>query len=343
MDLVVQSHEELVAALPHVLGFKPEESIVLAPIRGKLPFSRIDMPTDANERRHVINSLRGPYARYARPGAAVAIVCVTEDRRGAELVSQGLATELAKVGLEAPLRIWANDERWMEFNTGEAGNRSAASESRLAAEAVAGGRPQPMQSRASLAESLVGDRGPVAAALPAARAAAENSTAPAERDWALDRLEDFHTDGLRLSDADSSRLLLAMQNTSIRNEVWGTMTRENAGSHANLWSDMTRRAPDDVRAPAATMLGFASWLQGDGAKAWCALDQVPPGQPYSMAALVATALQDGIHPESWEKTRGTFDRGLVDTEVDESFVPRPPARRAGPDTPGPAQRPSPPR
>src|SRR3546814_10654640 len=62
------------------------------------------------------------------------------------------------------------------------------------------------------------------------------------------------------------------------------MSRENHTSHMALWNDLTRRAPDEVRAAPASMLGFASWLHGDGAKAWCALDQVPADRPYSMAA-----------------------------------------------------------
>ena len=42
MDLIVQSPDELLAAVPHVLGFKPEESIVLVPFRPGLPITRVD-------------------------------------------------------------------------------------------------------------------------------------------------------------------------------------------------------------------------------------------------------------------------------------------------------------
>jgi hypothetical protein len=62
----------------------------------------------------------------------------------------------------------------------------------------------PAPSRASLAESLVGDREPLAALLPAVREAARKSTPVAERNWALDRLEQLHADGNRLSDPDAA-------------------------------------------------------------------------------------------------------------------------------------------
>lgn len=55
------------------------------------------------------------------------------------------------------------------------------------------------------------------------------------------------------------------------------MNRGNVGSHVALWTDMTKCAPDEVRAAPASLLGFASWLGGHGALAWCALDQMPAG------------------------------------------------------------------
>jgi hypothetical protein len=66
---------------------------------------------------------------------------------------------------------------------------------------------------------------------------------------------------------------------------------------------MTQRAPDEVRAAPASMLGFASWLSGHGALAWCALDQVPEGKSYPLADLVAAAVQHGMHPREWEASR----------------------------------------
>jgi hypothetical protein len=78
------------------------------------------------------------------------------------------------------------------------------------------------------------------------------------------------------------------------------MTRPTVQSHVALWTDLTRRAPDDVRAAPATLLSFASWLSGDGAKAWCALDQVPELQEYPMARLMTAALTAGVNPSEWD-------------------------------------------
>ncbi|WP_158630638.1 DUF4192 family protein [Nocardioides daphniae] len=77
----------------------------------------------------------------------------------------------------------------------------------------------------------------------------------------------------------------------------------NATSHIALWSDLTRRAPADVKAAPATMLAFASWLHGNGALAWCALDQVPHDQRYCAAELVTTLVQNGLHPSTWDSIK----------------------------------------
>jgi hypothetical protein len=79
------------------------------------------------------------------------------------------------------------------------------------------------------------------------------------------------------------------------------------------------------------MLGFASWLRGDGARAWCALDQVPADRPYSMAAIVASALQNGLHPMEWERHQAQLRE--ISSQLDESFVPKPPSHHSQRDVP----------
>jgi hypothetical protein len=244
-----------------------------------------------------------------------------EDRRSAELASQHLSNRLQDVGITTHIRLWSDGARWREFNTGQTGMQTPSTAERIAAATVLTGAAQPAASRESLAASMVGNREPIAQLLPAARAAAAASTPAAERAWAMARLAQFHADGNRLSDVDGARMLAALVTISTRDALWDDMSRENSTSHMAIWTDLTRRSPDEVRAAPASLLGFASWLHGDGAKAWCALDQVPVDRPYSMAAIVASALQNGIHPREWERYQ-TQMRDLAG-ELDESFVPKP--------------------
>ncbi|MEZ0579126.1 DUF4192 family protein [Nocardioides sp. MH1] len=220
MDLVVQSPDELLAAVPHVLGFKPEESIVLVPFQPGLPITRVDLPLTAADREEVWDALSGPYGRHARPGARLAIVCITEDRRSAELASEHLSNRLRDVGITTHIRLWSDGERWREFNTNQTGLQTSSTAQRIAAATVLTGAAQPADSRESLAASMVGDREPVAQLIPSARAASATSTPDADREWALGRLEQFHADGNRLSDVDGARMLVALETISTRDALW---------------------------------------------------------------------------------------------------------------------------
>ncbi|GAA5122397.1 hypothetical protein GCM10023339_40730 [Alloalcanivorax gelatiniphagus] len=320
--LVISSHEDAIAAVPHVLGFHPQESLVLMPFNQELPWVRVDIPqTEADCVRLWDESLREVLASHARRAArpvGVAVLCFTSDRANAAATSRDIGRRLGAIGVRVPVRLWTSGSVWVEFNTAAAGRCSQEAADTMAATSVYGGSVRPAASREAMATSMVGDRGPVAALLKDDPAAANPV---GERDWASTRVRGFLADGARLSDADAARLLVAVQTTTIRDALWKQMTRENSHDHQALWIDLTRRAPDQVRAPAATLAAFSSWLAGDGAKAWCALDQVPVDQSYSMAAVVAGVLEAALPPREWEEHRKAL-AGLT-SDLDESFVPRP--------------------
>ncbi|MFC0221197.1 DUF4192 domain-containing protein [Nocardioides zeicaulis] len=318
VKLVVRSPEELLAAVPHMLGFQPEESVVLVPFRQGLPSLRVDLPTTTQARADVWEAIHEGLYRHVHPGAQVALICFTPDDASAERASRHLTAHLETIGVTTQLRLHAHADTWRDLDTGRTGSLATSATDRLAAQMVLAGAAQPVSSRQALAASLVGDRDPVAKVLTGVRAAASKNTVLAERSWAHAQLQQFHVDGNRLSDTDSARMLVAVEDIGTRDVLWSNMTRQNAPSHVALWSDLTRRAPDSVRAAPSMLLAFSSWLRGDGARAWCALDQIPPGPPYSMAALVASVLEHGLHPREWERLN-TQMRDAA-TDIDESVA-----------------------
>ena len=71
--------------------------------------------------------------------------------------------------------------------------------------------------------------------------------------------------------------------------------------HVTLWLDLVRRSPVELRAAPASLLGFAAWLSGRGALAWCAVERAQEAQPgYGLAGLLSTALAGGVPPSAWE-------------------------------------------
>lgn len=214
--------DELIAALPHLLGFRPEESVVFVPLSSDLPVARVDLPTTAGDRELVWRGIREGFSRYAQPGASAAVVCLTADRSSADLVSRELAGRLSSIGIDARVRLWADDAGWCNPDGGDSGLQTSEARERIAAMTVLQGRALPATSRDSLATSFVGDREPLADRLPRAREAASMSTPQAEGRWALARLEEFHADGLRLHDGDAARLLVAIDAIPIRDRLWTT-------------------------------------------------------------------------------------------------------------------------
>ncbi|WP_141013098.1 DUF4192 domain-containing protein [Nocardioides sambongensis] len=332
MTLSVRSPDELIAVIPHLLGFKPQESLVFLPMSPELPAARVDLPTTPGDREGVWSSLRDAYSRHAQPGSSLAIACLTADRETATDVGHEFAARFDAIGIDTRVTLWADETRWADLDSGDMGLQTEAARERVAAATVLSGRAQPAANRDSLASSLVGDREPVARLLPETRQEARESTAKLEGSWAFGRMARFHRDGVRLSDTDTARLLVAVESIPTRDRLWLDMNRGNAASHVSLWTDMTQRAPDEVRAAPASLLGFASWLSGHGALAWCALDQVPQDKPYALANLVAAAVQTGMHPREWEAANRPSERGL---ESAADFIARRSAAQAGPAQPAP--------
>ena len=46
----IRTHQDAIAAVPHLLGFHPTESLVLMPFSPQLPVVRVDIPTTVKDR-----------------------------------------------------------------------------------------------------------------------------------------------------------------------------------------------------------------------------------------------------------------------------------------------------
>ncbi len=77
------------------------------------------------------------------------------------------------------------------------------------------------------------------------------------------------------------------------------MSRKDAPVFSEFWQDLVRRAPSEVRDSPATMLALSSFLEGKGAQAWTALDQLSESDP--LADLVAAALDQAVDPREWDR------------------------------------------
>ena len=86
----------------------------------------------------------------------------------------------------------------------------------------------------------------------------------------------------------------------MRDVVWCDWTQDQAEGHARVWREVVRRSPDALVAPAAALCGFAAWLSGDGALAWCAVDRCLESDPtQTLGRLVSDLLDRAAPPSIW--------------------------------------------
>ncbi|MDA2805364.1 DUF4192 domain-containing protein [Nocardiopsis suaedae] len=95
-------------------------------------------------------------------------------------------------------------------------------------------------------------------------------------------------------------LALLLVSVRVRDEAWVHIRAENAALHTDLWRRVFRMADPAYAAAPGSLLAFAAWLGGDVPLAEAALERVARLAPrYSMAALIRQALDHRISPDRW--------------------------------------------
>lgn len=306
--LTARTPEDLLAMVPVVLGFVPEESVVMLTFGADHTFhARVDLPDSREEVSEMVDALLDP-ARAHRVRRVVFVVYVG-DHALAKHVSRSLLRAFGSAGVEVIDVLRADGSRWFPVlrsrpGVPEWGVPYDLSAHAFTAQSVLDGRVT-HASRDELRATLacVPDR--VASLVAAVDLEQDNARQPAgEAAWAR-RLVRRHADeGNVPSDADAARLLVGILDLRVRDAAWALMTRDSAAAHVALWTDLVRRSPETLVAPPAALLAFAAWLAGHGALAWCAVDRCLEADPgYRLAGYVADALTHAVPPGVWEADR----------------------------------------
>ena len=308
---------DLLALVPTFLGFHPEDSVVLVTVgAARQAFhARVDLPAD-----HVgIEELTAHLTRVAVHGGVrtVALVVYSDDAAlAAELVGD-LAGRLREGHVRVACAVRADGQRWWALGgrDGGPGTPYDLSCHPLMAQAVVDGTVV-HANRRELADTLVGDPaavedvsgcvGSVVARvgdLLAGRLVPTDARRElvAEGRWVRDRVRRHLEDQRPLDASDVARLVVLVHlSIEVRDVAWAEMTHADAARHVDLWRDVVRRTPPELQAAPAALLGFAAWLAGNGALAWCAVDRAQEAQPdYGLAALICQALAGAVPPTAW--------------------------------------------
>jgi hypothetical protein len=293
--LTARSPEDVLAAVPVVLGFEPRDSVVMLTFGGLEAFhARVDLPPP-HAADEAVALLLDPALRHRVE--RVVFVVYADDGPAARTAVRHLRRAFTAAGIEVVEVLRACDGRWYAPGRPGAPPDGVAydiGDHRFRAQAVLEGIVV-HGSRAELEAVLRPHPDAVAAVARAVRRAS-----PSPPDEIAD-LVDTRLDAGRFTDPELARLLLGLTDPAGRDAAWAALSRDAALRHVRLWTDAVQRAPDDLAAAPAAVLALAAWLAGHGAFAWCAVDRSREAEPdNTLAALVADVLTNAVPPSAWQ-------------------------------------------
>jgi hypothetical protein len=306
--LTARTPSDLLAAVPCVLGFHPQDSLVMLTFSadGKAFHARVDLPDEPELLPELCAVLLQAVVRNRVD--RVALVAYTADATLAIGVLEAVHDAFDAEDIDVIEMLRADGARWFPMRAGlprqlYAGVPYDNSSHPFSAESVLAGRVT-HRSRQELAATLESDPDAVAEAQEALRGRAgrlPSAQLPAEARWLWTTVRSHVADGTPLSVEGLARLVAACRDRELRDVAWSLITRETASRHVDLWRDVVRRCPVAWAAAPAGLLAFACWLSGQGALAWCALDLCREADPdYSMADRITDVLDAALPPHVWE-------------------------------------------
>jgi len=314
--LRITSPGEAAQLIPYLVGFTPEESLVVSAIQaGRIEVTaRVDL-ADVREPDGVEGLLDRIWDRF--PDADGFAIAYTADQ-------------------EAGWQVLARCDGWLPdgcstmlidadtWHTPDGSSGTIDTYGNVAAEATYHGL-QRLESRADLESRFTSppDTDELDRQLGVALADLPN---PVEKDAILTLTGELITKGLpetshsatdphlepgaALSPADAIRLSVLVQHAGARDLALLTMNRENATQHLALWQGVIRSSPAFGADMALYLAGMAAWISGDGASATIALERALKADPTPdrdhPARLLEGLIDKVVPPSSWNSIRRTI-------------------------------------
>jgi hypothetical protein len=315
--LTARTPEDLLAAVPVVLGFRPSESVVMLTFGGRHCFgARVDLPqtrAPAGAVDELAETLLAPALEHGVD--RVAFVVYTADAPLAARIRAGLVGSFPPAGIAVIDVLRADAGGWTSVPCRPDGREEPARpyDDRthpFAAQAVFDGRVT-HGSRDDLRAGLAADPDLRARTRKAQRALPPPE--PAEHAAVLRLLRRCVSGGRLPDDEEAARVLRAVTAVEVRDEALFAVTADEVVAHLDVWSSLLRRASDAEVPDTAAVTAFCAWQAGHGALAWCALDrclEVEPGHTLGLA--LAECLVRAVPPSAWQ---GVDDRPDAESDT----------------------------
>jgi hypothetical protein len=319
--LRLTSPEQILTAVPYLLGFRPERSVVVMSLRGKQVglTMRLDLDTPPRELHQlVVNRLRADGATRA-----VIVLFDPEDPAGAgvgALPGDGIARALMRAVRRARLdvvdAIVVHRGRFRSCLCtnpvccppgGRPVPTGGEADHSLVASAFVALGTAPMASREELRASI--NPAPPErrlALLPAIEEALGSPVAHSVDAWREVVQRYLETSPREpLSDAEIACLVASLRNVIVRDEVISWTAGEDLSAVLAVLRELAPLAPAPFDTQVLASLAWAAYSFGDGALAAAALDRALETDPeHSLSRLLAVALEHGVSPEKLRAVGG---------------------------------------
>jgi hypothetical protein len=312
------SANDLITAIPFLIGFHPTDSIVLISVKDDAIglAMRIDLPTQLESDQI---DLLAHHFLQEESEAALLVAYMPESRDDGDSVLISLGAGLIRNGVDIQESIVVQSGRYRSIICRDltccpsAGKVMPEIEkSEIAAEHVVAGIPMPYDDISQLIETLSAD--PLALTL---TWASEVSTYafeegdPSVIELRRDGVEtmDLLLDEYRMGYGATNRLLVArmigrMNDLQVRDYALGVHTEDTYDLYFTMWRELLRFAPEGYVAPIACIVAAMAYEGGDGALAQRALDRaLEDDEQYPLAALLRRVFNAGWPPESFASMR----------------------------------------
>jgi hypothetical protein len=336
IDVRISDPGEIAASLPALLGFRPQESVVLISLTGsgagRVGLTvRGDLPPADGAAAAADVLTRS--VRTDRPAAVLLAVVseapdVPEGGRAGQrrdggvpgLPHRGLVHELvvalARDGVPVRAALLVRAGRWWSYDCSRpccapgAGTALPAGVPALEVASVATGVVVERE-RGDLVRRITGTSGAARGAMAAAceEVGVECSGRVLEAGFDVVAAESWSVvtaaaarcrpgaPQQALSDREVARVVWGLRDRDVRDRALGLAVGPEAAAAEILWTECTRRAPAPLDAAPATLLAVSAWLRGDGAMANVALTRALTAEPtYALARLLAQALAGCLPP-----------------------------------------------
>jgi hypothetical protein len=319
------SPHDLLAAIPFLIGYHPENSLVLVALKDDNVgmAMRVDMPTDIAPESYDL--LASHFQREAADAALIVAYVDSQSDPEAVLINTSAALLRAGISIKESLIVSDGRYRSMLCHDSECCPSLGSpipdiDSSRIAAEHVIAGHPMPFANVSGLVQSI--------AALPSAMEESWQSEVRTfwiesdsenlidlQRDGAtaVIDLAGEYVQGRGAEDRELvARVIGRISDIQVRDYALGSHNEETADAYWQMWRELLLIAPRGFVAPIASIFAALAYERGEGALAHKALDRaLADDERYSLALLLRRVFTAGWPPQSFSAMRAQLHPKVV--------------------------------